>query len=1060
MSRRLSSRQHRNNQRKVAELEVAAVTSTNNNGSDAENDVPVASSRSLPKPLSFVGVKSFYTQEQRTKSFVISGTRKRQSNAKKGTKSQKWTWPTDHPAPAIMARAGFYFKPGQGDEDNVACFICQKNMSEWDPDDDPAEQHLRHNSSCGWALTMCRDLVIDGKTFSDPLGEEMCQARRMTFDNWWPHEGKKDWKPDVETKDGDDTVYCPYCKLSIDAWEQDDDPREAHRNLGSGGCPFMQNITASNNTNAKSTRRSAVSVSTEDPKEKTGLKKKTSRPRKNGTNPQRKRVIPPSQLSPEEYQNQVFQGGSGHPDEEEPMNSGNEQKSARSLETGTGQQLPDDENAARVFQEQVHYIEGQQSPKKPQPKRRVTRASMASHQTDLNLVVSVPTHLSHTEDEDGAVGSSTPLRLKRKEKKDTVQSSSAPIKTGKKGKPTKSKAPLDIAGMNDDEIDRALEREIMEDEGSAAGADSDTEHKPTDSKLNLMEVISTSLSPEQKVTKSLTKKGTRRLTRTKPTTRSSQTPEPETVEPQTKPQKQRRKRLTRTRPVTRTSTESQPSLETGPVREPLYPCSPPKVATEQSNDSINSADDDQFTYTGQASTLEPKSPLQVSTIPHQQVLNTTKKDDPVLSPPTAPPLILDEKNRDVSNSENSRIYEPRQMSPVPSTQLKIGPITAFSPSKDKDMKRKSDAVVEENEENTRSGKKRKTTLSKVVVTPRGGISDESELLQKSASRQALHTFLPGTPKDRIGDDPQKVHSTPSQAPPQFKDAVRSARLGSENRNSGPILQTVLHHDLGNSPGDQQPEEPEEEDTIPDITFEHSGPMTKGGFVSEDNATDVGLGSYEPHPEAKQQQLSRRPSDSRRELSDGPSPPGSPADSASQDSIPNTQFSAAASQMTFATSFQGSNKGVSFASAAEAQPAGEHEVSLVVDTRERSPSASPKSKALRTPLSVVAKAHNGGLALMTPRNRTDGVAFAPVRSLKPWRSGDIESYIDGLKENVDLESEVHGLPASEREMTIGQWITEVARKAEKRLIDKGELLVGFFEAEAEHAVAAIEAIETE
>lgn len=98
-----------------------------------------------------------------------------------------------------MARAGFYFKPAPGDEDNVACFLCQKNMSEWDVDDDPSEQHLRHNNSCGWALTMCRDLVVDGALVHNPLEEKMHRARRMTFDKWWPHEGKSNWRPNVKS---------------------------------------------------------------------------------------------------------------------------------------------------------------------------------------------------------------------------------------------------------------------------------------------------------------------------------------------------------------------------------------------------------------------------------------------------------------------------------------------------------------------------------------------------------------------------------------------------------------------------------------------------------------------------------------------------------------------------------------------------------------------------------------------------------------------------------------------------------------------------------------------
>lgn len=97
-----------------------------------------------------------------------------------------------------MAKAGFYFKPAVGDEDNAACYLCQKNMSQWDPEDDPAAEHIRHDTTCGWALTTCQELVVDGDFIDDPMGEKMCDARRMTFDKWWPHESKKGWRPSVE----------------------------------------------------------------------------------------------------------------------------------------------------------------------------------------------------------------------------------------------------------------------------------------------------------------------------------------------------------------------------------------------------------------------------------------------------------------------------------------------------------------------------------------------------------------------------------------------------------------------------------------------------------------------------------------------------------------------------------------------------------------------------------------------------------------------------------------------------------------------------------------------
>ncbi|KAF3917451.1 hypothetical protein ABW21_db0208220 [Orbilia brochopaga] len=552
-------------------------------------------------------------------------------------------------------------------------------------------------------------------------------------------------------------------------------------------------------------------------------------------------------------------------------------------------------------------------------------------------------------------------------------------------------------------------------------------------------------------------------------TRSSPTPEPDIVEIQIQSQKPRRKRLTRTKPTTRTSTESQPQLDESFIGASLTPVSSLDPETEQVNGPLVPSNDAQTSYHEHQSTLEQNSPVKDPIGTGHQLSNTHGGDDPVLSPPVTSPQVLDEKSQDVSNDRtpgaaDEESHEATYTSLTPSTRVNITTIASFSPSKDKDMKRKSDAIAEHREENARSGKKRKT-IPKAVLTPKGIVAvvpDETgDILQKNTPRQVLHTLNPKTPKDSAGYELQKCQYTPSRVPSQpVENALLCTNPGLENRSPGLGLQTDLASAMETEPGDVLQEDLEEEDTIPDVILEDPGTLTRKSLVKEADAIDTALSSDEPYETGRQPLPRGGSSDLQRQVSDGLSPPNSPADTASQDSIPNTQFSAAASQMTLATSFQGSNKGVSFVTTAEEQHPGEREASLTVETRARSPSVSPKPKVNRTPLTVVSKAHNGGLALMTPRNRTDAVAFAPVRSLKPWRSEDIEGYIDGLKENIDLEVEGRMLPASERNMTIGEWITEVARKAEKRLIDKGELLVGFFEAEAEHAVAAIEAIEAE
>jgi hypothetical protein len=78
---------------------------------------------------------------------------------KNGSKPAAPKWP--HPAsftakPKSLAEAGFYFDPSPDDPDNVTCFMCGKQLSEWDEDDDPFDIHYRKcGKFCSWALVRC-----------------------------------------------------------------------------------------------------------------------------------------------------------------------------------------------------------------------------------------------------------------------------------------------------------------------------------------------------------------------------------------------------------------------------------------------------------------------------------------------------------------------------------------------------------------------------------------------------------------------------------------------------------------------------------------------------------------------------------------------------------------------------------------------------------------------------------------------------------------------------------------------------------------------------------------
>ncbi|EFN75940.1 Baculoviral IAP repeat-containing protein 5, partial [Harpegnathos saltator] len=49
-----------------------------------------------------------------------------------------------------MASAGFYTIGNSDEPDLVECFICGKQLDGWEPDDDPWNEHLKHQSNCSF----------------------------------------------------------------------------------------------------------------------------------------------------------------------------------------------------------------------------------------------------------------------------------------------------------------------------------------------------------------------------------------------------------------------------------------------------------------------------------------------------------------------------------------------------------------------------------------------------------------------------------------------------------------------------------------------------------------------------------------------------------------------------------------------------------------------------------------------------------------------------------------------------------------------------------------------
>ncbi|CAG8595128.1 10595_t:CDS:2, partial [Funneliformis caledonium] len=159
--------------------------------------------------------------------------------------------------PEILAKAGFYFKPYPESPDNVICFLCHKSMENWDPTDDPLEEHVNHSPDCAWVICRCikRTFPDDESSFSWdnkeqlPTSKRMEEARLKTFGNWWPHDKKKGWVGTSKkmakagfyhapTFESIDFVTCMYCEVGLEGWLPKDDPiKEHHKRLPS--CPFF-----------------------------------------------------------------------------------------------------------------------------------------------------------------------------------------------------------------------------------------------------------------------------------------------------------------------------------------------------------------------------------------------------------------------------------------------------------------------------------------------------------------------------------------------------------------------------------------------------------------------------------------------------------------------------------------------------------------------------------------------------------------------------------------------------------------------------------------------------
>ncbi|KAI1434476.1 hypothetical protein GGR50DRAFT_662629 [Xylaria sp. CBS 124048] len=191
----------------------------------------------------------YYTYDGRLESFQPPQTGGRRGSTAKGKAPKALTWPHKQLDPDVFARAGFYFQPSPDAPDNTVCFLCQKNMKGWERDDDPFEEHLRLSPHCGWAIVAGIEVGLGDYNADDPTSAAMIAARKATFADRWPHDGKRGWKCKTKqlvdagwkytpTSESDDMATCTYCHLALDGWEPKDNPMDEHYRR-SPDCPFF-----------------------------------------------------------------------------------------------------------------------------------------------------------------------------------------------------------------------------------------------------------------------------------------------------------------------------------------------------------------------------------------------------------------------------------------------------------------------------------------------------------------------------------------------------------------------------------------------------------------------------------------------------------------------------------------------------------------------------------------------------------------------------------------------------------------------------------------------------
>lgn len=211
----------------------------------------------------------------------------KKSASKKKTTTSHFYWTKETPSCEELSKNGFFFTPSDEYPDCITCIYCNEKIHDLDSkqnnnteimDDgtleSPILRHFKNSVNCSFAKLLVtkflktHSISFDWESYpilNNPFSKDSVNMRLDTFKRFnWPYDSETNSnnlpKSDKLAKAGfyydphkstssnnnrpDDTVTCVYCNVSLQDWEEDDDPMAEHKNI-SPHCYLYQYDTKS-----------------------------------------------------------------------------------------------------------------------------------------------------------------------------------------------------------------------------------------------------------------------------------------------------------------------------------------------------------------------------------------------------------------------------------------------------------------------------------------------------------------------------------------------------------------------------------------------------------------------------------------------------------------------------------------------------------------------------------------------------------------------------------------------------------------------------------------------